>query len=78
MDGAARRAREGRGVRLGKWKTILQMAGLSLMMYRHDLFGLPIYEMGVVLLVVAAVLTLWSMVQLPAGRLAELRRDGPA
>jgi CDP-diacylglycerol---glycerol-3-phosphate 3-phosphatidyltransferase len=46
---------------LGKWKTILQMTGLSLMMFRRDVFGLPVYEIGVVLLVVAAVLTLWSM-----------------
>jgi phosphatidylglycerophosphate synthase len=47
---------------LGKWKTIVQMVGLSLMVYRSDLFGLPIYAIGIVLLVIAAVLTLWSMV----------------
>jgi CDP-diacylglycerol--glycerol-3-phosphate 3-phosphatidyltransferase/cardiolipin synthase len=47
---------------LGKYKTILQMVGLSLMLYRYDLFGLPIYGMGVVLSVLAAVLTLWSMI----------------
>lgn len=47
---------------LGKWKTILQLVGLSLMMYRNDLLGLPIYDIGVVLLIVASVLTLWSMV----------------
>jgi CDP-diacylglycerol---glycerol-3-phosphate 3-phosphatidyltransferase len=47
---------------LGKWKTIVQMTGLSFMVYRSDLLGLPIYQMGVVLLVVAAFLTLWSMV----------------
>jgi phosphatidylglycerophosphate synthase len=47
---------------MGKYKTILQMVGLSLMLYRYDLFGLPIYNLGVVLSVVAAVLTLWSMI----------------
>ena len=47
---------------LGKYKTILQMVGLSLMLYRYDLFGLPIYNLGVVLSVLAAALTLWSMV----------------
>ncbi|MEO8309432.1 MAG: CDP-diacylglycerol--glycerol-3-phosphate 3-phosphatidyltransferase [Pseudomonadota bacterium] len=47
---------------LGKYKTILQMVGLSMMLYRYDLFGLPIYALGVALSVVAAVLTLWSMV----------------
>jgi phosphatidylglycerophosphate synthase len=30
---------------LGKWKTILQMVGLSIMMYREDLFVLPIYRL---------------------------------
>mgnify|MGYP003454910261 CR=1 FL=1 len=47
---------------LGKWKTIVQMVGLSFMVYRSDLFGLPIYVIGIGLLVIAAVLTLWSMV----------------
>ncbi len=60
---------------LGKWKTILQMTGLSMMMFRSDLLGLPIYEIGVVLLVVAAVLTLWSMVSYLKAAWPELRRD---
>jgi len=47
---------------LGKYKTIVQMVGLSMMLYRYDLFGLPIYRIGLVLTVVAAVLTLWSMI----------------
>ena len=59
---------------LGKWKTILQMFGLSFMMYRLDLFGLPIYRMGVWLLVIAAALTLWSMVAYLKAAWPELRR----
>ena len=47
---------------LGKYKTILQMVGLSMMLYRYDLLGLPIYRIGAVLTVLAAVLTLWSMI----------------
>jgi len=47
---------------LGKWKTTAQMASLSLLLYRDDLFGLPINEMGYWLLYLSAVLTLWSMV----------------
>jgi CDP-diacylglycerol--glycerol-3-phosphate 3-phosphatidyltransferase len=46
---------------LGKYKTILQVIGLSMMLYRWDLLGLPIYKLGVILTVVAAVLTLFSM-----------------
>ena len=48
--------------KLGKLKTILQMVGLTMMLYRWDLFGLPIYRMGFYLTVLAAILTLWSMV----------------
>ncbi len=47
---------------LGKYKTILQIVGLSLMLVRWDVFGLPMYSLGLVLLVIAAVLTLISMV----------------
>ncbi len=47
---------------IGKAKTIGQMVGLSMMLYRVDLIGLPIYQMGLVLTVAAAVLTLWSMI----------------
>ena len=47
---------------LGKFKTIFQMTGLSMMLFRENLFGLPIYELGLYCLVVAAGLTLWSMV----------------
>ena len=47
---------------LGKFKTILQITGLSMLLYRENILILPIYELGVVLTVLAAVLTLWSMV----------------
>jgi CDP-diacylglycerol--glycerol-3-phosphate 3-phosphatidyltransferase len=60
---------------MGKVKTILQMTGLSLMMFREDVLGLPIYELGVILLVVAGVLTLWSMVSYLKAAWPELRRQ---
>lgn len=47
--------------RIGKYKTILQMVGLTMLLFRHSLFGLPIYLLGEWLTVVAAVLTLISM-----------------
>jgi CDP-diacylglycerol--glycerol-3-phosphate 3-phosphatidyltransferase len=46
----------------GKIKTIMQIVGLSFLLYRRDLLGLPIYKLGLVLTGIAAVLTLWSMV----------------
>lgn len=45
---------------LGKWKTGFQMTALTMMLIREPLFGLPIYWLGQLCLVVAAVLTLWS------------------
>lgn len=47
---------------LGKIKTVAQIVALLLMLYRTPAFGLPTYEIGLVLLYVAVVLTLWSMV----------------
>jgi CDP-diacylglycerol--glycerol-3-phosphate 3-phosphatidyltransferase len=46
----------------GKIKTILQIVGLSLLLFRQDLLGLPIYRLGLWLTGIAAVLTLWSMI----------------
>lgn len=48
---------------LGKLKTIMQMTALTMLLWRDPLFTIPIYQLGLVLLVVAAVLTLWSMGQ---------------
>ncbi len=45
----------------GKLKTIMQMTGLSCMLFAEPLLGLPIYEIGLVFLVLAAGLTVWSM-----------------
>ncbi|HMN47310.1 MAG TPA: CDP-diacylglycerol--glycerol-3-phosphate 3-phosphatidyltransferase [Povalibacter sp.] len=47
---------------LGKLKTIFQMTGLSMMLFRSDVWFIPAFELGVYCLVAAAVLTLWSMV----------------
>jgi CDP-diacylglycerol--glycerol-3-phosphate 3-phosphatidyltransferase len=46
----------------GKWKTTLQIIGISFMLYRERLFGLPTYRIGEWLVYVAAALTLWSMI----------------
>ncbi|MBB1125681.1 CDP-diacylglycerol--glycerol-3-phosphate 3-phosphatidyltransferase [Thiospirillum jenense] len=47
----------------GKWKTTLQMIAIALLILREPLFGLPIANIALVLLYLAAGLTLWSMVQ---------------
>lgn len=47
---------------LGKWKTTAQMVAITLLLYREDLIGIPVNTIGYVLLYIAAILTLWSMV----------------
>ena len=42
---------------IGKYKTILQIVGLSMMLFRWDLLGLPIYWLGVVMTELAAAAT---------------------
>jgi CDP-diacylglycerol---glycerol-3-phosphate 3-phosphatidyltransferase len=46
----------------GKYKTVMQIVGLSFLLFRQNLLGLPIYKLGLVLTCIAAVLTLWSMI----------------
>jgi CDP-diacylglycerol--glycerol-3-phosphate 3-phosphatidyltransferase len=46
---------------IGKVKTGFQMTGLSMMLFRDDVWFIPAFELGVFCLVVAAALTLWSM-----------------
>ncbi|MCC7329876.1 MAG: CDP-diacylglycerol--glycerol-3-phosphate 3-phosphatidyltransferase [Gammaproteobacteria bacterium] len=47
---------------IGKAKTTMQMIGLGAMLYTHDLYGVPVYDIGLALLIVAAGITVWSMV----------------
>jgi CDP-diacylglycerol--glycerol-3-phosphate 3-phosphatidyltransferase len=47
-------------VSLGKWKTGLQTASLTCLLVHYPWFGVPLHEIGLFLLGVATVLTLWS------------------
>lgn len=58
---------------LGKYKTIFQIVGLAMMLYQWDIFGLPTYDIGLGLLILAAVLTLLSMVAYLRAAWPELR-----
>ncbi len=59
---------------LGKYKTTLQIIGLSLMLYRQPFLGLPIYRLGVIATEVAAALTLVSMIAYLRAAWPELKR----
>lgn len=60
---------------LGKLKTILQIVGLSFLLYRWHFLWMPTYELGLILTVVAAVLTLWSAVQYLRAAWPELKEN---
>lgn len=46
----------------GKVKTAFQMFGIAFMVYKNPMFGIDMYTAGFVLLVIAAGLTIWSMI----------------
>ncbi len=46
---------------LGKVKTTFQMFAIGFLLWEHDIFFIPIYVIGYILLLIAAVLTLYSM-----------------
>lgn len=45
----------------GKWKTTVQIFGISMMLFESDIGPIPIYLIGEILLVIAAALTIISM-----------------
>ncbi len=61
---------------IAKFKTIVQITGLSMMLFHEDLLGLPIYDIGLVFTILAAILTLWSMITYLIAAAPELRSRG--
>jgi CDP-diacylglycerol---glycerol-3-phosphate 3-phosphatidyltransferase len=55
----------------GKIKTIVQMVAISFLLFRENLFGLPIFLIGEWLLAFAAILTLWPNTWWRHGRRCE-------
>lgn len=48
--------------KVGKWKTTAQMLSLGFLIYHDVWLGLPIWQIGKTLLIIAAALTLYSMI----------------
>jgi CDP-diacylglycerol--glycerol-3-phosphate 3-phosphatidyltransferase len=47
---------------LGKLKTVAQMTAITVLLWRDPIAALPLYEIGLILLYIAAAMTLWSMI----------------
>jgi CDP-diacylglycerol---glycerol-3-phosphate 3-phosphatidyltransferase len=60
---------------IGKIKTAVQMLAIVLLLYRYSINGVPIYNIGMTLLLVAAALTLWSMCLYLLAAWPELSRE---
>ncbi|UJF24311.1 CDP-diacylglycerol--glycerol-3-phosphate 3-phosphatidyltransferase [Suttonella sp. R2A3] len=58
---------------IGKWKTTAQMFALGFLIYQDDFLGFPIWQIGQVLMLIAAVLTVLSMWKYTAAALAYLK-----
>ncbi len=61
---------------LGKLKTIVQMTAISCLIFREDLFGVPVFLIGEWLLGFAAALTLWSGYDYLAAAWPSMRKSG--
>jgi CDP-diacylglycerol--glycerol-3-phosphate 3-phosphatidyltransferase len=46
---------------IGKWKTTAQMIAIGCLLYSEEFVGVSMQLFGLVMLYIAAVLTLWSM-----------------
>lgn len=47
---------------VGKVKTTAQMVAISMLLWHYPVWTIPVYDIGIVLLFFAAILTLWSMI----------------
>jgi len=47
---------------IGKWKTTAQMLAIACLLYRETIFGVSMQFFGLIMLYIAAILTLWSMI----------------
>jgi len=59
----------------GKIKTTLQMFGIAFMVWQEPLFGIDIYKLGYGLLIVAAVMTIYSMFVYLRAAWPSMKRD---
>jgi CDP-diacylglycerol--glycerol-3-phosphate 3-phosphatidyltransferase/cardiolipin synthase len=63
---------------VGKVKTTAQMVAILLLILGDALFGLPLHDLGLVLLYIAALLTLWSMLLYLRAAWPSLTRPAPS
>jgi CDP-diacylglycerol--glycerol-3-phosphate 3-phosphatidyltransferase len=60
----------------GKWKTTMQIVGISMLLHQRPFLGLDVYAIGMVLLYIAAGITLWSMVDYLRAAWPAIKKNG--
>jgi CDP-diacylglycerol--glycerol-3-phosphate 3-phosphatidyltransferase len=60
---------------MGKWKTTAQMTAIEILLLGMDVFTHPLQLIGQYLLLISAILTLWSMVQYMCAALSALKNN---
>lgn len=61
---------------MGKWKTGFQIAALTALLLHYPVLGISLHDVGMILLVIATVITLWSGYDYFTGYLS--RRGSPS
>lgn len=59
---------------MGKWKTATQMVGIPLLMCNEDWWFLPLPTIGITLIYVACILSLWSAVEYSLNMITRLKQ----
>jgi CDP-diacylglycerol--glycerol-3-phosphate 3-phosphatidyltransferase len=60
---------------MGKWKTAIQMMGIPMLMCNETWWVFPFPKIGIVLIYIASILSLWSAVTYSASMIAKLKAD---
>ncbi|TNF98440.1 MAG: CDP-diacylglycerol--glycerol-3-phosphate 3-phosphatidyltransferase [Gammaproteobacteria bacterium] len=60
---------------IGKFKTATQMIAIILLLYRDPIMDFPVYQAGMLMLYIAAALTLWSMINYLSAAWVTMRQN---
>ncbi len=60
---------------MGKWKTAIQMVGIPMLMCNETWWIFPFPKIGIVLIYIASILSMWSAITYSASMIAKLKAD---
>lgn len=60
---------------MGKWKTAIQMVGIPMLMCNEKWWILPFPQIGIVLIYIASILSMWSAIAYSVSMIGKLKAD---